>query len=993
MKHKKEINIFIASPGDVKEERGIVREICDELNRSTLLKPFGISFEATGWEDAFPSPGRPQEVINKLVDECDIFVCIFHKRYGTPTGEEESGTLEEFLNAYDSWKEYKKPHIMFYFKKVEIGSSSDLKDPQLIKVFDLKEKIVNEKLLLFDEFSTPDEFREKIKGNLEKWTVDNSKGWEKIGDKVEKAFEEDKVFRSYLQAVLIEHRHLPTQGFETTLRVPIELERVYINMKAQIHTHEYDLTLKGKKKMEERIREEQLSSLDIKAAFEASERHKINDMVILGDPGSGKTTLLKYILVLLIEGKGSEKLGIKNEIIPFFAPLRELKGPDKEAFVDFIRRVCSLEEYSISGDSLKKLLEDGRGIILLDGLDEVANVEARIKACRWIDKARKRYAKTRFVITSRYAGYMGKSRLEGGVFELSVLDFTPDEVREFLVNWFEAVEAALHPVTDEEKYRKKGRGNALALFERISKSGYLSKLAINPLLLQIMALVHRDRGTLPQRRVELYDECTNVLLEKWDMAKGLDVLITAREARQILQPLALWLHGEDERRSAPIDEIKDVIRGPLEEIGKSGIDPETLLTNIRDRSGIFMGYSESEYGFTHLSFQEYLSAEQIRNKGLIKILLDNYGNRWWREVILLSLALDNPSIIEEFMGQLIPKKDFGSEISLVIDAIKDSIGKPSKPFIEAINNKDLRHEARYNAIRVLGEIGGDRAVQALKEAIDNKDKKLAISAFEVLDSLGAAKDISRPVAEVLPEIYENTMDGSKMALVPAGTFLYGSREDDKVAHSDEKPQRVIDLPVFYMDVFPVTNEQFCEFLNNKMPDKAALEKWIELEGRYVNEKCRIKKVKNKYKVEKGYERHPVIYVTWHGADEYAKWAGKRLPTEQEWEKAARGTDGSTYPWGNTFGKDLCNTTESGINGTTEVGKFPKDKSCYGCYDMAGNVVEWTYSYYDEDKDIFVLRGGSWYTYSVYCRCASRGRVDPGNRSDNVGFRCARTLTL
>jgi len=341
------------------------------------------------------------------------------------------------------------------------------------------------------------------------------------------------------------------------------------------------------------------------------------------------------------------------------------------------------------------------------------------------------------------------------------------------------------------------------------------------LLLQIIALVHRDRGTLPQRRVELYEECTNVLLEKWDMAKGLDVLLSAREARQILQPLALWLHEEDERRSASMEEIKRVLKDPLEKIGKSDVDTETLLTNIRDRSGIFMGYSESEYGFTHLSFQEYLSAEQIRNKSLTKKLLDNYGERWWKEVILLSLALNNPSIIEEFMEQLIPTANFLKEISIVTDAIKDSIEKPKEPFIAAINNKELQPEARYNAIRILKEIGGYKVIQVLRETVWSSDKKLSLStlAFEALESMGAAEGISKPVDEKIPAIYENSVDGSRMVLIPAGTFLYGSREDDKDAYSDEKPQRVVDLPAFYIDIYPVTNEQFCKFLNSEKPNK------------------------------------------------------------------------------------------------------------------------------------------------------------------------------
>ena len=807
------------------------------------------------------------------------------------------------------------------------------------------------------------------------------------------ATKEDRSFKDYLQYALNEHRHLSTQGFETTLRVPIELEKVFINMHAHIHVHEHEFTLKGRDRMESSIREERLTSLDIKAAFEVADRRNVKDMVILGDPGSGKTTLLKYILVLLIEGRAPEKLGIKDHVIPLLAPLRELENPDKESFIEFIRRVCSLDEFAISNDSLNGILDNGRGIILLDGLDEVADEASRIKTCQWIDRARKRFAHTTFVITSRYAGYLGPSRLEGNVLELSIRDFTMNEVSEFLVRWFETVEVALHPLGDENMWKKKGRDDAAVLVKRIEGSEHLMKLAVNPLLLQIIALVHRDRGTLPQRRVELYDECTNVLLEKWDMAKGLDVLLSAREARQILQPLALWLHEEDERRSAPLEDIKKVIEDPLDEIGKSDINPESLLLNIRDRSGIFMSYSEKEYGFTHLSFQEYLSAEEIRNRRLFNILLSNYNKRWWKEVILLCLALDNPSMIEEFMERIIPNEHFISEISLLIDALEDSIRKPSRPLIDALNNKSLVPQARYNVIRVLKEIGGDKVIEVLKEAVNNEDKKLALTAYEALESLGVAEGIKKPMVEGIPEVFITPVDSSEMVLIPAGTFLYGGREDDEQAYSDEKPQRVIDLPAFYMDTFPVTNEQFCRFLNDRIPGERDLKRWIKLEGSYNKERCRIKKKGGSYGIEKGYEVHPVIYVNWHGASEYAKWADKRLPSEQEWEKAARGADGRIYPWGEKFDKNLCNSSEGGIGGITEVNRFSKGKSPYGCYEMAGNVWEWTSSFYDDDKDTYVLRGGSWDSVASKCRCAYRIRYLPLLRYLNVGFRCARTVTL
>ena len=167
--------------------------------------------------------------------------------------------------------------------------------------------------------------------------------------------------------------------------------------------------------------------------------------------------------------------------------------------------------------------------------------------------------------------------------------------------------------------------------------------------------------------------------------------------------------------------------------------------------------------------------------------------------------------------------------------------------------------------------------------------------------------LKRSVSGGIPERITNHVDGSEMVLIPAGTFLYGSREDDPVASSDEKTQRVIDLPAFYMDVFPVTNEQFCAFLNARKPSKKELKRWILLKGNFGNERCLIKAGRNDYSVKDGYEKHTVVFVSWLGAEAYTKWAGKRLPTEMEWEKAARGPDGRVYPWGGEFYPSLCNS--------------------------------------------------------------------------------------
>jgi formylglycine-generating enzyme required for sulfatase activity/3',5'-cyclic AMP phosphodiesterase CpdA len=781
------------------------------------------------------------------------------------------------------------------------------------------------------------------------------------------------IFKKYKTYALNEHRFLPMKGFETNLRTNIEIEQIYINMRAHLQSYDFDITVAGKRKWEQKIKEEQIASLDIKKAFQVSVKRKIKDMVILGDPGSGKTTLLKYILVMLLEGKAREKLGLDSDIIPFFAPLRELRKPDSEDFLSFMKRVCLLNKHKISDNDCQKLLDHKKGIVLLDGLDEVADEKTRIKVCKWIDSARKEFVNTQFIVTSRFAGYLGKSRLEGAVMELSIQDFTSDEVKAFLIRWFETVEAALHPGDETDVWKDKGRKDALELYENIDGSPHLKKLAVNPLILQIIALIRRDRGTaLPQRRVELYQECVNVLLEKWDMAKGLDVLISAREARQILQPLALWLHQKDERRSASLIEIKKIIQEPLEELGKSDTDPEKLLLNIRDRSGIFMGYSESEYGFAHLSFQEYLAAEEVRNTDQIEILIKNYNKKWWREVILLSLGLDNPSIIKPFMEQIIETKHFKTNIGIITDAIDDSLKKPAGPFIDALKSKEFDSDVLQNVIRILTHIGGRSVISALKEAVKSKEKVLAQAAFAALKALKAVKGVKEPFIETVPAVIKHEKDDSEMVLVPAGKFLYGSREDDKLADSDEKPQRTIHLPDFYIDVYPVTNRQYCRFLNEMKPSDKNLDKWIYLKGKFENEKCRILQKGNGYDIETDYENYPVIYMTWHGAKAYADWAGKRLPTEQEWEKAA-------------------NSRESGIKHTTEAGRYPKGKSPYGCYDMSGNVWEWTGSYYDSNKDTYVLRGGSWSSGSNYCRCAFRLSYDlPDIRFSDGGFRCART---
>ena len=226
-------------------------------------------------------------------------------------------------------------------------------------------------------------------------------------------------------------------------------------------------------------------------------------------------------------------------------------------------------------------------------------------------------------------------------------------------------------------------------------------------------------------------------------------------------------------------------------------------------------------------------------------------------------------------------------------------------------------------------------------------------------------------------------DVGDMVLIPEGSFHMGY---DK-RHPDEGPEHQVNLPKFYMDKFEVTNEQYKRFV--ELTKRPSPEYWRDRE------------------YPSGKDDHPVTYVTWVDAHDYCQWVNKRLPIEQEWEKAARGIDGRLFPWGNTFDPKKANTPQSKIGDTTPVGNFSEGRSPFGLYDMGGNVWEWTedwakaYPGNPRPKAHYytgrykVLRGGSWVDCSFY-RCGisaftfNRGYFKPETKNRGFGFRCAKS---
>jgi len=219
------------------------------------------------------------------------------------------------------------------------------------------------------------------------------------------------------------------------------------------------------------------------------------------------------------------------------------------------------------------------------------------------------------------------------------------------------------------------------------------------------------------------------------------------------------------------------------------------------------------------------------------------------------------------------------------------------------------------------------------------------------------------------------VDDESMVYIEGGEFVFG-RDDGP---EDESPEQIVQLDGFNIDRYPVTNAEYREFV--EATGHRAPRHWKD------------------GTVPAGKEDHPVIWVSWDDAAAYAAWAGKRLPTELEWEKAARGTDGRAYPWGDTFDAALCNSQEGGVGDTSPVSSKPDGASPYGVEDLSGNVWEWTADWYQAYRGSLyqleaygetdrTLRGGSWFDGADQVRATVRNKAKPSFRFSTIGFRCA-----
>lgn len=803
----------------------------------------------------------------------------------------------------------------------------------------------------------------------------------------------DAALRRYLDNLIDSHQHLRLQGIRAGSQpLSVALEKVYVSLTVlDRQTVEASKTSRKMGAGKAALEEEMVmhgGALTVAAALK-----NYVCLVIIGDPGCGKTTLLSYLALTYARNlrDGEELVHRRLQLdeagcLPVLLPLRDLGRHLREAYPDsskdgpsllleYLRAYYAAQSIDLPEDFFAQPLEAGRAVILLDGMDEVAEKGLRQRVARLIEKFVVRYPGNRFVVTSREVGYKGAARL-GVQFGLAkVRDFSPAEVRQFVFDWTRVVETTLAGRASADILRQADE-QAGRLLAAVEGNPRIADLAVNPLLLTVVALVHRYRGQLPERRSELYEEAVEVLLGRWDEAKGLQgetVLagrdLDAGDRRSLLEPVAFWMH-EKRRREIERDELRELLLPSFCSLWNNDRLAaekalESFLHLIAERSGLLVERGVGVFSFAHLTFQEYLAARALADRlEALDFTRAHLADPWWREVLLLQ------------SGYLSTQGK--RRVSELIRAIMDA-GRQDEP--EPHHHLLLAAECLFDVgeVRVEGDLLSEVRRRLKVEAEQPFKKGDRAQILGKLAAINALERIDR--GQFTPRFWKPPWGEPEWVTIPAGEFWMGGEKYD-----DEKPLHKLSLPTYQIARTPVTNAQYALYVADCQAQLPA--HW------------------RGGQIPKGLENHPVVNVSWKDALAYCRWLSEKigrevmLPSEAEWEKAARGgLDRREYPWGDDWEELRCNSSELGLQGTSPVGLFLRGASPYGVLDLSGNVWEWTrslqrdYPYVPEDgrEDLAasgarVLRGDSFGDNARLARCAYRLWSDLLGGGVRVGFR-------
>ncbi|HET9212980.1 MAG TPA: SUMF1/EgtB/PvdO family nonheme iron enzyme [Thermoanaerobaculia bacterium] len=998
-------------------------------------------FHVIRMEDFGAVDAAPADLCRRKAAESDIFVGLVGYFNGScPEGSELSYTQIEYEEA----KRSGKPRLMFmadddFPLSPRLGRDSEEAYQRQIQ---FREQVGHERVVV--PFHEPQRLATLVVASLQNYQKETrGKAVTVLHGSGHPGPDEASLLKAYLGRLIEKTEFLTLRGIDPSVADSgndprLKLQGVYTALRTLSYEEETSRTTKDPL-AEVAFRRRKLRPL---SALELLDRR--SRLVLLGEPGSGKSTFVNFVALCLAGealGRSDANLEILNapspdqdgedlaesrkpepmatwshgSLLPVrivfrdFAARGQLPEPGEPATArhvwEFLKRELDDAGHGDFFPILKRELLAGRGLVLLDGLDEVPEAEQRRAQIRQaVEEFSSGIGSSRVLVTSRTYAYQNQAwKLKG--FDKAVLaPFTRKQIDRFVGLWYEQM-VALGRFTSEE-----AQGRAELLRRAIFASDRLLGLAERPLLLTLTASLHAWRGgSLPERREELYRDAVELLLNTWERqrvrldSRGEPLLpepslaewlkVDRQEVRQVLDELAFEAHRTqpDLAGTADLDEGRLVAR-LLHLTRNPGANAGQLVVYLRDRSGLLIERGNGVFTFPHRTFQEYLAACHLTGgsfpQEVAELGREDPGR--WREVVLLAGAKAASGAVASvwYLADALcfrepddtnvgPKDQWGALLAgqvVAESADLTRVGEANYPKLERLR-RWLLYLMRNNAFPAL-----ERAVSG---------KALAVLGDPRFD----------------PELWDLPKEQNLgFVAVPSGPFRMGSDSDDAPPFlRDESPRHTVTLPAFWLGRYPVTVGQYRAFVDASgyTPTDPG---W-----------------------QKGLNTQPVVSVSWFDALAYCQWLGKRLvelasgprreidssslwadlisnklqaslPSEAEWEKAAKGVSELIYPWGKNADPNRSNYGETRLGERSVVGCFPGGASHYGIEELSGNIWEWTrsldrnYPYepvaiddLDASSEI-VIRGGAFYNNSQGVRCASRGSTFSEGLGTGVGFR-------